>query len=335
MKRLVIAAGLLLQIAGCSQERVPASVPPVGQQQPGQMAGLQPEEDQPVAADARLLPQAATAREVIGILRERVDAGDPKATCQLAREVEFCAGSEEASHRMAMVAARIKADSGAVLNRNDVLQTMAELAKVRSEYCAGMPPATPSDSVNLWRKAALRGHLPSMLQYGAGLAFRQDRLLDTLDELKAYRRDGVEMTKHVARSGNLHANLMLARAYAPRSTGPDLTPLLRQAVSHDAAQALAYYMMAQELQRTVASTRISALQLQTEANGLRLMMTPDEISEGTRRFDELRRTLKPAAGAEFDPIAQRERDMQQPVAGTELCERDEFVSPWTHRRSQL
>jgi len=266
---------------------------------------------------------------VTALLRKRIEAGDSHAACQLAREVEFCADSETTSQRMGMVADRIRASEAqgeVVLNKNDVLQTMAELARARSEYCVGMPPTSPAETVNLWRQAALRGHLPSMLRYGTGLAFRHDRLLDTLDELKVYRRDGVEMTRRVAQSGNAEASLVLARAYAPRNTGPDRTPLLRQAVTPDAAQSLAYYLLAQHTLLATTSPYMTALQLQTETRGLQLMMSPDEVREGERRFDDLTRDLKPVPGAIFDVMSEGERDLYGPTPDTALCERRSEVT---------
>ena len=321
MKRTVLAIGMLLQLAGCSQERAPAT-PPVNVSQEAHRTGV------PLAAPARIddsatpLPHGTTAREVTALLRKRIEAGDPQAACQLAREVEFCADAETTSQRMGMAAERIKAieAEGAVV-LNDVVQTMADLAKVRSEYCMGMPPVTPAETVNLWRQAALRGHLPSMLRYGTGRAFRHDRLLDTLDELKVYRRDGVEMTRRVAQSGNAEASLVLARAYAPRLTGPDLTPLLRQAVTPDAAQSLAYYLLAQHVLPTATSSRTTPLALQAEVRSLQLVMTPDELREGERRFDDLVLALKPLSGTDFDLMTEDERDLHQPIPGTGLCQR--------------
>jgi len=272
-------------------------------------------------------PKASTAREVTAILHERVATGDSQAACQLAREIEFCADAEAYAQRMSAFAERVNGleRDSEVLNKNDVLDTLTELAKVRGEYCAGMPRSTPSETVALWRKAALRGHLPSMLQYGSGLAFPRGRLLDTLDELKAYKQEGVQITKEVAQRGNLQANLMLARAYAPQTTGPDYTPLLRQAVTPDPAQSLAYYMIAQLLQQSAQSKRITALQLETEAKGLRMMMSEWDVSEGERRFAELQRSLTPVSGSDFDPLAQGERDSNQPIPGTQMCERAEFA----------
>ena len=328
MQKFFLGAVLLLLLSSCNQTGAPAS--PITDVPRKRDSAADPEVAQggiaPLGPGS--LPRATTAREVTAILRKRVEAGDSQAACQLARELAFCAGAEAQGQRLGQFAERVRetpVEEVNERNRNDVLETLADLAKVRGEYCAGMPTATQAESVNLWRKAALRGHLPSMLQYGAGLAFSQDHLLETLDELKVYKRDGVEMVKQVASGGNFSANLMLARAYAPQNTGPNLTPLLRQSVPHDAAQALAYYLLAQELQRTASSTRITPVQLQTEANGLRMMMTADDVSEGERRFGELQRALRPTSGADFDPIAQGERDSNQPVPGTEICERDEFV----------
>lgn len=286
-------------------------------------------EPERVQEEAAPLPQGRTAREVTAILSRRMEAGDPQAACQLAREVEFCAGTEAASHRLGMIADRMKAEEagGAViLNKNDVLQTMAELARARSEYCMGMPQATPAETVNLWRQAALRGHLPSMLRYGTGLAFRHDRLLDTLDELKVYRREGVGITKRVAQSGNLEATIALARAYAPGRTGPDRTPLLRQSVPPDAAQSLAYYLLAQSFLRMATSSRVTGLQLQTETLGLQLMMSPDEVRDGEQRFEDLQRASVPPRAADLDLTAQDEKELHQPIPGTGLCERSEPVA---------
>jgi len=320
---MMVGVALSLHLMGCSQDHGPSTVAPA--RPLASLAESPPQDDASSPTSAPALPRADTAREAVQLLRKRVDAGDVQATCQLARELEFCANAEANNHQLGMIAARINADQEAALNRNDILQTMAELAKVRGEYCEGMPALSSTESVAMWRRAAMRGHLPSMMYYGSGLSFPQDRLLDVLDELKVFRRDGVEVMKRVAQSGNLQANLLLARAYAPRNSGPNRTPLLRQAVQPDAAQSLGYYLLAQQLQRTSASTSVSALGLETEAKGLRMIMSPDEVAEGERRFAELQRLVVPTSAAQFDPVAQADLDSRQPVPGTELCERDEFL----------
>lgn len=321
--RAVIGAVLSFLVVSCSQDTGSSAAKPA---QPLPSIAESPQlGDATLPTSVPALPRANTAREVVVLLRKRVDAGDAQATCQLAKELEFCAGAEANRHRLGMIAERINADQVAALNRNDILQTLTELAKVRGEYCEGMPALSSPESIAMWRRAAMRGHLPSMLQYGSGLAFPQDRLLDVLDELKVFRREGLDLTRRVAQSGNLQANLMLARAYAPRNSGPNRTPLLRQAVRPDAAQALGYYLLAQQLQRSVASPGITTLGLQTETRSLQLMMSPDEVAEGERRFVELQGRLVPTPAAQFDPVAQSDLDSRLAVPDTALCERDEFL----------
>lgn len=274
------------------------------------------------------LPQGRTMRDVEVSLRQRADKGDAQASCQLAREMDFCAGAEEHARTLAKVAETIRATKGGPLtqaNNNYVLATMAELAQVRRDYCVGATDVTPHERLKYWRQAALRGHVASMIQYGSGEAFGRDQTLATLDELKVYSVEGVRIMKAAARSGSLQANLMLARAYAPVLSAPPTTPLLREAAKRDASVSLAYYMVADQLLRSSKVADVTAQQLRTEAESFRNFMTTAELAAADQMFAALQEDLKRSEEATFDPVVQNGKDANQPVPGTGFCSSDAYA----------
>lgn len=276
------------------------------------------------ALAASPLPRGRTLRDVTPELERRAEAGEARAACQLAREMDFCAATERNAKYLADVAARIRATPSDQLasekNRTDVLGTLADLASVRAEYCEGMSEVPASDRVKLWREAALKGHLPSMLQYGSGLAFGNDQTLAALEELATYRRIGVGIMEQAAERGSLDAAIMLGRAYSPQMSGPDRSPLLRQAAKKSATESVAYYMLAEQIRADSMVEQPNALSIQTALAGVKETLSPAEIAVAEQRFTELRAKLRRDSGGQLDVVALNERESQQVVPGTEFCD---------------
>lgn len=314
--------GMTLFLIGCAGDSNEAAKQPA-KSQPAKVAETESSPPRAIL-DASPLPRARTLREFSAAMRSRAIGGDARAACQLARELDFCAGVEERAHQLSQMADRVRAtqSAGPVTQRNksDVLKTLSDLESIRSEYCEGFSDTPPGERVGFWREAALRGHLPSMIQYGAGLAFARGQMLATLDELSVYKKEGERIMGKAAQSGNLQANLMLARAYAPQLSAPDTTPLLRQAVRKNASKSFAYYMLTLQLKGGSASTPPSVLQLQTESEMVKQTMSPAEVAEAERMLLDLQQDLHHVDEARFDPIALNKQDLQQPVPTTSFCE---------------
>lgn len=318
--------GMTLFLIGCTGDSNEAAKQPA-KNQPAKLAQTESSPSPPISY-ASPLPRGRTLREFSAAMRSRAIGGDARAACQLARELDFCAGVEERAHHLSQMADRVRATQSAgplsQRNKSDVLTTLSDLESVRNEYCEGFSDTPPGERVALWREAALRGHLPSMIQYGAGLAFGRNQTLATLDELRVYKQEGERIMGKAAQSGILQANLMLARAYAPQLSAPDTTPLLRQAVRKNASKSFAYYMLTLQLRGGSESTPPSVQQLQTETEMVRRAMSPTEVAEADRMLFDLRQDLRHANEARFDPIALNKQDIQQTVPTTSFCEAQSF-----------
>ncbi|WP_152566234.1 hypothetical protein [Lysobacter antibioticus] len=254
---------------------------------------------------------------MIPALRERIAKGDAVASCQLAREFDFCEGAEDKAEYLSRIDTHRKTPPSP--DRTDPASTLTDLAKIRAEYCVGVSTISPAERIGLWRQAALKGHVSSMLQYGSGLAFGYNQTLATVDELRTYKSEGPELVERVAQKGGFQANLMLARAYAPHLTAPDRMPLLRQAVAKSASTSLAYYKIAKELRSTTTETAPTDLALETEMKPLLWSMSPQELAESEQKFRFLRGKIERGDRAIVDIDALNNADVNQPVPGMELC----------------
>lgn len=263
--------------------------------------------------------QGTTLRQSVPALRERIAQGDAVAGCQLAREFDFCAGTEKHAEYLRRVEAQRRPDVSARDGRVDAGSTLTDLAGIRAEYCAGASTIPTAERISLWRQAALRGHVPAMLHYGSGLAFGHDRTLSALDELRAYKEEGPQLVQRVAKNGGFQANLLLARAFAPYPGGANWTPLLRQAVNQDAATSLAYYRIAAELRPANEESAATRIEIETEMTPLRWSMSEAELADSERKHAELRSQLVVSDKARVDIRALNRLDVDRPVPGTELC----------------
>lgn len=330
MKRTLFFIVVIITVLGCSNDDTTKMAATATSTLPAELVAPRNQATSLVVGQEATFPRATSFKEVVATLRSRAIRGDAQASCQLARELDFCANAEAQEKYLTAMSDRVRAgESGGAISessRADVLATLADLAKVRGEYCVGAGVIALPERIKYWREAALRGHLPSMLQYGSGLSFKQDELLTALDELKLFKQESAQIMIRAAASGNLQANLFLARAYAPQISGPNLTPLLRQAVQRDAVTSLAYYMVSQQIQQSTNSTKPSALQLQTEADGVKLSMTPEDVALAHAKFQTLRRNLETSGHPDLDPIDQNERASNQPTPGVDFCSRGEFVA---------
>lgn len=317
MYRAVTAVTLIL-LTACSRTGPAASDPaqPVG-----------PNDSPPVEAGPSvatspvtdgLPPRGTTLQQMIPALRVRIAQGDAVASCQLAREFDFCAGAEEKAQYLSRIETQRKTPRSSS-DETDAASTLTDLAKIRAEYCVGVSAISPAERIGLWRQAALKGHVSSMLQYGSGLAFGYNQILATVDELRAYKNEGPKLVERVAQNGGFQANLMLARAYAPQLTAPDRVPLLRQAVTKSSATSLAYYNIAKDLRSVTAETAPTERALEAEMRLLTLSMSPQELSESEQKYQTLRGQMKNSDRAIVDIDALNNADVNQPVPGMELC----------------
>ncbi|MDR7136112.1 hypothetical protein J2X06_003330 [Lysobacter niastensis] len=268
------------------------------------------------------LPHSLYLKDDYPQLIARSQNGDARATCQLATNLDFCAGAEEDAKRLGEARERIEQINTSNPSKQGTLATFTELARLRGEYCVGVPTASPSERVRYWRRAAMAGHLPSLLHYASGRAFRSNETLALLDELKAFRSEALPMMKEAATSGSFQANVMLARVYSPERP-PNRAALLEQAVGKkDKAKALAYFMVAEQIARQGGGGNDPDARLVPhEIEVLQRFMTEDEIVASNQVFRELM-ARQTALGA-TDPGAES-RTIQEgylAVPETTSCEK--------------
>ncbi|GAA5077172.1 hypothetical protein GCM10025759_22820 [Lysobacter panacisoli] len=282
----------------------------------------------PVGSNSVPLPTGRSLREISNLLTKRSKEGDARATCQLALELEFCAGTEKQAAYLSAVAERVRASQPGPATsaaKNETLSTISEMAQLRGEYCEGFDSVGADERVKLWRQAANRGHIASMVQYGAGRAFNPNETLAVLDELKAYKQDGVAFMMKAARSGNLQANLLLARAYAPSPSAPERTPFLRQAVEKSSSTSVAYYKVAEELLGQATDAPVTNLQLRAEMASVTHGMSDTELAKAEEVYASLHRELEVVNPAVVSVRGLSDLDPYRAVPGDELCSQDEFL----------
>lgn len=234
--------------------------PPQGQAQRAQVATL-----------PNPLPEVGAPLQLIEAnLKKRASEGDGGAACRLALEYQRCVLAEQrVEHVDRMMAG---SEPGEVLPRA-ALPLDPNGFYVDVAHCAGVttPPAT--EITALWRSAAANGNSAAMTNYAVGNAFSVGNILDSLDELKAYKESAGAMAHKAAMAGDGGALLSLAGAYSPENQ-VGLGSLLAQAVGTDLTKALTLYKTAylgldadgsQEQMAVFISERITALSKRASA----------------------------------------------------------------------
>lgn len=331
MRGLVLGFAMLA-ICACGGKSPGGAVEDVGESAPPKNRADEvvsaPAKAAPGGSNSAPLPTGRSLRETSNLLTKRSEEGDARATCQLALELEFCAGTARQAAYLSAFAERVRASQpgpATAAAKNETLSTISEMAQLRGEYCEGFDNVVADERVKLWRQAAGRGHIPSMVQYGAGRAFNPNETLSVLDELRTYKQDGVAFMIKAARSGNLQANLLLARAYAPSPSAPDRTPFLRQAVEKSSSTSVAYYEVAEELLGQATDAPVTNLQLRAEMTSVTQGMSDAELAKAEEVYASLQRELKVANPAIVSVRGLSDLDPYRAIPGDELCSQDQFL----------
>ncbi len=228
--------------------------------------------------------------------------GDARATCQLATELDFCAGAQEDARRLRDAEDRIR-KFHPPSSWDATLTTLTEVFELRGQYCESAPEASPSERARHWRLAAQRGHLASVIHYASGNAFQANETLFLLDDLKIFQGEAAGMMKNAAANGSFQAAVMLARSYSPEPP-PDAPRLLVQALnSRDAVQSLAYLLRAEQIATSRSDIMpLDIARIRNETKFLRRAMSPDDVARAEQRFRELTAgsTASPAGKDQID-----------------------------------
>ena len=266
-------------------------------------------------------PFASTAGE----LRRRADAGDPKAACRLAVEVERCSLAKEQIVALAARMRRMQDNPQASQRRQrggpvDLVGT-GERMLAEDARCQGAPELTPMEKYGYLRQAALAGHIPAMVEYATGNAFRMRDTMASLPALATYRDEAEALARRAAASGDGGAMMALANAYSPdRNEGrPNL---LLQVVKPDAAESLALYLQVQQQlagQPDAGTMRMRRF-LEQQVARLQELATPAQRAEAEARVRQRAAQWPPA---QFDPGSAQSGRFGE--LKPELCDKDSFV----------
>ena len=250
----------------------------------------------PTAPAGPLPPLDAPLAEVLPELERRAAAGDSAAACRIAADRATCgwlraqrenhvgwAGSEqrriEAMRGKATAEAidRATRDLEAELDRREL---QLEAAEAR---CAAVPVPTPGQVAADWRRAAQMGSRSAMRLWASGRAIQPNGVLDSLDELAAYRAGGPAMAWQLVGEGDLAMTLALANATAPLSSRS--MTLLGQAVEEDPALSLALLRRVLAALEAVDGDHAARLrgQVQQRAEVVAGLLTPGLLAEAERR----------------------------------------------------
>ena len=187
------------------------------------------------------LPDATLPlRRSVDDLERAVRDGSARAACRLAAEYTACANLEFRTNQidnfMTATGKRTEGSLGSIKLPGNSRELLID-----AEHCKGIPTPSPAKIISLWRTAALRGHLPSMVHYATGGAFDNRVLLESLDALALYKTEAPELAANAAASGDAHAILALAAAYSPY-THDILPSMLSQTVEPDLIRSLSLYI---------------------------------------------------------------------------------------------
>jgi len=298
---------------------------------PGQPVGFEMiTQVAPGFAAAPLPPLDAKIADIHDALKERAQHGDGKAACRLAIELQQCVWREailqdldQATRRMQNRPPSASNDPRQVEWESrmlDLAQRQADYAAALDARCEGLSDAQVAGHVDWWRTAALSGHLPSLLHYARGDAFRLNATLDNLERLGSYKRDAERLMRVAAAAGSPEALQQLLLAYAPERS-PRST-LLQQAIQPDAAEAQAILRLMQERGIALPRSEMGRRGEATAPPPSLSQLDADEQARADQRLADLRTTW-PHTDATTDS---RRPPWEQEDAQRKACDQDRFAT---------
>ena len=191
----------------------------------------------PVPQALPLPPLNTPVAQVLDELKRAARAGDARAACRAAFELERC--HELRALQSSISSFRDLAERPAVgpeLARRYTAMADREQARFLEgkRLCEGVSAADAQDAWRYLLQAARSGHGPSMARFASRRVFSDADPVAALDGLIAFRNEGPSFLARAAQSGYPEAYEQLAFAYV---TGMDLG----LGVPHDAVRGVAYY----------------------------------------------------------------------------------------------
>lgn len=277
-----------------------------------------------------LPPLDAKIADIYDTLKARAERGDGKAACRLAIELQQCVWREAIIQDLDRATRRMenRPPSGNTDPRQaewesrmlDMAQRQVDYAAALDARCKGLSDAQVAGHVDWWRTAALSGHVPSLVHYAKGDAFRLNATLDNLERLGTYKNDAERLMRAAAAAGSPEALQQLLIAYAPERS-PRGT-LLQQAIAPDPAEAQAILRLMQErgiaLPRSEMSRRGEAMEPPASLTQLNAV----EQARADQRLAELRNAW-PRTDAITDT---RQPPWEQEDAQRKACDQDRFAT---------
>ena len=300
------------------------------------------------AANAPPLPSTdLPLRDIVDQLKRRAEQGDPRASCRLAMELDYCSSLHDWMRMIERQASRRPVGLPGMSQEN-VRSYVANLEKWTNEamqlspHCEGVPVASSQERMQCWRAAALGGHVPAMTHYSIGSGFEHKNTLQDLAALDTYRREAETMARHAAAAGDPLALMALIGAYMP---DPDMYApsgamrnmpetrfigYLQQAVKKDLVETMALALLGRQAYAgddLPKGAQELAAQFATQAEKLDALATPQQRLQAQQRMQELR--------SEWTPIDPRESMTGAPlipIFGAGGWNRDSFSICETGRR---
>jgi TPR repeat protein len=186
---------------------------------------------------APLPPIGTPVAQVLDDLKRDAQAGDARAACRLAFELERCEDLRALQASIATfrdhaerpgIGPELARRYNAIADRDQV-----RLADGR-RLCEGVSTRQAADAWRYLLQAARAGHAPSMARFASRRVFSDADPVAALDGLIAFRNEGPTFLARAAQAGDAEAYEQLAFAYV---TGMDLG----LGVPHDAVRGVAYY----------------------------------------------------------------------------------------------
>lgn len=193
---------------------------------------------------AALPPLDAKVADIYDELKARAQRGDGKAACRLAIDLQQCAdrdfmleGADRAAQLLQERGAPKEGEASTWDERRlQFAQHQVDYALALDERCKGVSTAQMTEHSQLWRRAALTGHVPSMVHYARGDGFRMRETLDNLDALAQYKSEAERLMRAAAAAGSVEAAQQLALGYQQQRTA--WASLFQQAVKPNPNEAL-------------------------------------------------------------------------------------------------
>jgi hypothetical protein len=269
------------------------------------------------------LPEGNAFRDIQNALKVRADKGDISAACQFAREAEFCSGVQwqvrDLELAMAKTAGKNTGDSAG----KSYLATVSELAREKAKYCENARLPTSSERMKYWYQAAVGGHLPSMVYYASGRAFRQGEILDNLDNLRIYKANALPMMNKAVQAGSVQAAISLAKGYSSLPTYRARSGMIGELIPQkDDRKALAYFLLAKHMLQgeSKPDATSSLLEADTAVGRLTEFLDPASIADAERDFQ----TMASAWNGSADADAGLDGDVNASAPSTKGCVATKF-----------